>query len=148
MMRDGLLHRLSLNTPIIQAPMAGGGDTPALVAAVSNAGGLGSIGATYSTAAQIHELSRTVRAQTTQPFAINLFAPVSSDDPGEQVATALARLAPYYDELGVDLPRQLPPPAWTFDEQFAAALESGAAVFSFTFGLLPAAAMEAAKDRG
>jgi nitronate monooxygenase len=147
MMRNGLLQRLTLTTPIIQAPMAGGGDTPALVAAVSNAGGLGSIGATYSTPAQIHELSRAVRAQTTRPFAINLFAPVSSDDPGEQVGAALARLAPYYDELGVELPRQLAAAAWTFDEQFAAALESGAAVFSFTFGLLPAAAMAAAKER-
>ena len=146
-MRDGLLQRLSLTTPIIQAPMAGGGDTPALVAAVSNAGGLGSIGATYSTASQIHELSRAVRAQTTRPFAINLFAPVTSDDPGGQVAAALARLAPYYDELGVELPQQLPPPPWRFDEQFAASMDSGAAVFSFTFGLLPAAAMETAKSR-
>jgi nitronate monooxygenase len=147
MMRDSLLQRLTLTTPIIQAPMAGGGDTPALVAAVSNSGGLGSIGATYSTVAQIHELAREVRAQTTRPFAINLFAPVASDDPGGQVDAALARLAPYYDELGVELPRQLPPPAWKFDEQLAAAMESGAAVFSFTFGLLPAAAMEAAKSR-
>jgi nitronate monooxygenase len=30
---------------VIQAPMAGAGDTPALVAAVSEAGGLGCIGA-------------------------------------------------------------------------------------------------------
>lgn len=146
-MRDGLLQRLTLTTPIIQAPMAGGGDTPALVGAVSNAGALGSIGATYSTAAQIHELSRAVRAHTTRPFAINLFAPVTSDDPGERVDAALARLAPYYDELGVELPRRLPPPAWTFDEQFAAAMESGATVFSFTFGLIPDGAMRAAKER-
>lgn len=127
--------------------MAGGGDTPALVAAVCNAGGLGCIGATYSTPAQIHEMSRAVRSQTTQPFGINLFAPISADDPTGQVDAALARLAPYYDELRVDPPRQLPPPAWAFEEQFAAALESGAAVFSFTFGLLPGAAMEAAKAR-
>ena len=147
MIRDGLLQRLTLTTPIIQAPMAGGGDTPELVSAVSNAGGLGSIGATYSTPAQIHELSRTVRAQTTRPFAINLFAPVSADDPGEQFDAALARLAPYYDELGVEPPRQLPPPPWTFEEQFVTAMESGASVFSFTFGLLPAAAMKVAKER-
>ena len=147
MRQHGFLPRLNLKAPIIQAPMAGGGDTPALVAAVSNAGGLGSIGATYSTPAQIHELSRAVRSLTTRPFAINLFAPVSSDDPAGQVDAALARLAPYYDELGVEMPRQLPPPAWTFDEQFAAALESGATVFSFTFGLLPAAAMAAARAR-
>jgi nitronate monooxygenase len=147
MMQHGLVQRLNLGVPIIQAPMAGGGDTPALVAAVSNAGGLGSIGAAYSTAAQIHELSRAVRSQTTRPFAINLFAPVASDDPGGRVDAALVQLAPYYDELGVDLPRQLPPPAWTFDEQFSAALESGAAVFSFTFGLLPPNALQAAKAR-
>ena len=38
-------------------------------------------------------------------------------------------------------------PAWTFDEQLAAVLESGASVFSFTFGLLPAAAMDALRAR-
>ncbi|MBN9116415.1 MAG: nitronate monooxygenase, partial [Pandoraea sp.] len=38
-----LIERLGLSTPIVQAPMAGT-STPALAAAVSNAGGLGSIG--------------------------------------------------------------------------------------------------------
>jgi nitronate monooxygenase len=41
--------------PIIQAPMAGGATTPELVAAVSNAGGLGSLGAGYLSPAEIHE---------------------------------------------------------------------------------------------
>ena len=40
-----LMQRFGLRHPILQAPMAGGGDTPALVAAVSEAGGMGSIGA-------------------------------------------------------------------------------------------------------
>ncbi len=127
--------------------MAGGGDTPALVAAVSNAGGLGCVGAAYSTPAQIHDVSRAVRSQTRRPFGINLFAPVTPADPSGQVDAALARLAPYYEELGVDAPQQLAPPAWSFDEQLAAVLESGASVFSFTFGLLPAAAMDAVKTR-
>ena len=39
--------RLNLVHPIIQAPMAGGGDTPRLVAAVCEAGALGTIGAGY-----------------------------------------------------------------------------------------------------
>merc|ERR1719401_2525789 len=34
---------------IIQAPMAGGSNTPALVAAVANAGGIGSFGFSYNT---------------------------------------------------------------------------------------------------
>ena len=44
-----------LNYRIIQAPMAGGGDTPALVSAVCNAEGLGFIGAAYLSPAQIGE---------------------------------------------------------------------------------------------
>ena len=48
-----LTRRLTLTHPIIQAPMAGGGDTPDLVAAVCEAGGLGSIGATYLTPSRI-----------------------------------------------------------------------------------------------
>jgi nitronate monooxygenase len=39
-----LMQRFGLRHPILQAPMAGGGDTLALVAAVSEAGGMGSIG--------------------------------------------------------------------------------------------------------
>ncbi len=34
--------------PVIQAPMAGGINTPQLAAAVANAGGLGSFGFAYS----------------------------------------------------------------------------------------------------
>ena len=40
-----LMRRLGLTQPVIQAPMAGS-DTPALAAAVSEAGGLGSMGVT------------------------------------------------------------------------------------------------------
>src|SRR5262249_49100981 len=62
--------------PIIQAPMAGGGDTPRLVAALSEAGALGSIGAAYLSPQQIAETARAVRGLTSRPFGINLFAPV------------------------------------------------------------------------
>ena len=41
-----------LAVPIIQAPMAGGPSTPALAAAVSEAGGLGFLGAGYLTVAE------------------------------------------------------------------------------------------------
>ena len=46
---NALTRRLGLAHPIIQAPLAGGGDTPALVAAVGEAGALGFIGAAYLT---------------------------------------------------------------------------------------------------
>src|SRR5437773_8687724 len=122
-----LTERLGLTHPIVQAPLAGGGDTPALVAAVSEAGGLGFIGAAYLTAAQIAESATGVRARTRRPFGINLFAPLPAPAPAD-MAPALARVAPYYAELGLERPAPPELPADAFDVQLAAALDSGAAV--------------------
>ena len=63
-MRNDLLTRLGTAHPIVQAPMAGGADSAALAAAVSGAGGLGSIGAAYLTPDQIAATSAEVRART------------------------------------------------------------------------------------
>jgi nitronate monooxygenase len=81
-MRTPVTERLSLSQPVIQAPMAGGGDTPKLVAAVSNAGGLGSFGAAYLAPDQIAQYGRDVRALTTRPFGVNLFAPSAAPEIG------------------------------------------------------------------
>src|SRR5215467_4815582 len=143
-----LRKRLGIQHPIIQAPMAGGGDTPRLVAAVSEAGALGSIGAAYLTPQQIVEAARAVRALTSRPFGINLFAPVRATGHAPDARRAVERVAPYYAELGLPAP---PPPAAppdVFGDQLAAALDSGASVFSFTFGMLPADAVEAVKRSG
>jgi len=143
-----LTQLLGCELPIIQAPMAGGGDTPELVAAVCNAGGIGFIGAAYLSPEQIASSAAAVRALTTRPFGINLFAPTAPPDEVD-VEAALARLAPYYAELGVALPATSSvPTADAFPAQLAAAIESGASTLSFTFGLLPPDAMRAAKDRG
>lgn len=143
-----LTDRLGLRHPVIQAPLAGGGDTPGLVAAVCEAGALGFIGASYLTPGQIAETARAVRAQTAHPFGINLFAPLPAPEVPREPGLALERLAPFYAELA--LPRPEPPAsgADSFGDQLAVALESGASVFSFTFGVLPAAALEAIKARG
>lgn len=46
--RDTALTRLlGIELPIVQAPLSGGPSTPALAAAVSEAGGLGSLGVAY-----------------------------------------------------------------------------------------------------
>jgi nitronate monooxygenase len=146
-----LTQRLNLTHPIIQAPMAGGGDTPALVAAVSNAGGIGSMGGAYSTPEQIAEMSRAVREKTNKAFGVNLFAPMQPPERPENPRPALERLERYYAEMGLPMPpmpeKALPSTA-PFEEQFAACLDSGAAVFSFTFGMVPADAIQAAKSRG
>jgi nitronate monooxygenase len=143
-----LTERLGLRHPIIQAPLAGGGDTPELIAAVSEAGAFGFIGAAYLTPPQILEAARAVRARTERPFGVSLFAPFRAPEAPKDPRVALARLAPYYAELGLAPPEipALKPDA--FPEQFAAALESAASVFSFTFGLVPADAIAAIKKRG
>jgi nitronate monooxygenase len=144
-----LTERLGLSIPVIQAPMAGGGDTAELVATVSNAGALGSIGAAYLTPEQIIERGRLVRAQTSCPFGINLFAP--EPDPvldSTAAKRAVARIAPYFAELGLAPPVAPELPTSTFDDQLAAALETGARTFSFTFGLLPLDTIRMIKRRG
>jgi nitronate monooxygenase len=142
-----LTRRFALRHPIIQAPMAGGGNTPALVAAVCGAGALGSIGAAYLTPPQIAEAARAVRARTDRPFGINLFAPQPMPEPPRDPAPALERVAPFFAELGLAPPTLPMPPADGFGAQLGPVLDSGASVFSFTFGSLPAAVLEAARDR-
>ncbi len=143
-----LTEQLGLSHPIIQAPLAGGGDTPDLVAAVSTAGALGFIGATYLAPAQIVETSRAVRARTRRPFGINLFTPMPAPEEPTDAGPALERVAPFYAELGLPAPSLPTSGGHSFDEQLSVVLESGASVFSFTFGILPSHAIEAIKARG
>ena len=145
---NDLMQRLALKTPIIQAPMAGGGDTPELVIAVCEAGALGCIGATYLTPSQMDEVARTVRARTSRPFGVNLFAPLSVADETNEPHLAVERVRPFYDELGLPPPTLPARHSLPFDEQIAVALDSGASVFSFTFGIVPPNAIEAIKARG
>jgi nitronate monooxygenase len=144
----GLMKKLGLMHPIVQAPLAGGGDTPRLVAAVSEAGGLGFVGAAYLSPQQIADSAQAVRALTSRPFGINLFAPVRVPERVGDARRAAARVAPHYAELGLSAPAPPSTPADSFPAQLAAALETSASVFSFTFGLLPADAVEAVKRRG
>jgi len=147
-LRTALTDRLGLSYPIVQAPMAGGGDTPALVAAVGEAGGLGFLGAAYLAPDAILEAARAVRALSARPFGINLFSPVAAPAPIVDFGPALARLAGYYTELGLPPPTVPQMPAFSFDEQIEAVASSGAAAFSFTFGIPSPAALDSIKSRG
>ncbi|MEF2278584.1 nitronate monooxygenase [Deinococcus sp. YIM 134068] len=145
----GLRERLGLRFPIVQAPMAGGVTTPELVAAVSRAGGLGSLGAAYLTAGQIAEAGAAVRALTDRPFGVNLFVPESLPEvTGAEVAAAVADLSPLHAELN------LPPPTLPervredFAAQFRAVLELRPTVFSFAFGRLGMTEMTALHEAG
>jgi len=142
-----LTRQMGLAYPIIQAPLAGGGDTPELVAAVSNAGAIGFIGAAYLNPEQIAGASASVRAITSRPYGVNLFAPLPPAEPQKRPEPMLARLAPYFAELGLSAPSPPKSIPYSFEDQLAAALESGASCFSFTFGMIPPSAVQAIKAR-
>ena len=104
-----LARRLGIQYPIILSPMAGGPSTPELVAAVSEAGGLGSLGAGYLTPQAIRAAIVEVRARTRRPFAVNLFIPDSSLRPPSEreVDAATAALEPIRRELKLDRPPKM-----------------------------------------
>ena len=118
-----LTERLGLAHPIIQAPLAGGGDTPALVAAVSEAGALGFVGASYLTPDQIAAAAQAVRGLTARPFGINLFAPSARTGGARERARRARRVAPFFAELGLAAPRRRPLPGRHFAAHFEAALD-------------------------
>jgi len=133
--RNDLTRRLGTDWPIVQAPMAGGISTPALVAAVSNAGALGSFAAGYLAPDAVRDAVREIRRLTRRPFAVSFFAPEEPPAPtAGEVARAAAALRPFRDELGLGPPG--PPTGLpALREQLEAALETGFPVLSFTFGL-------------
>jgi nitronate monooxygenase len=145
--RNALLERLGIELPLIQAPMAGS-DTPELAAAVSNAGGLGSLGVAYQTPEQIRESIRQVRARTDRPFNINLFARDTGPDAKVDSAPMLALLAEIHEKFGLPAPVLPAVTADPFPDQLAAVIETRPAVFSFTFGIPGREAMARLKAAG
>ena len=75
MLHTPLFDQLGIQYPIILAGM-GGVSMHRLVAAVSNAGGLGVIGGATLDAAALREEIRKTRALTDKPFAVDLLAPI------------------------------------------------------------------------
>jgi nitronate monooxygenase len=123
----------SLDVPIVGAPMSGGPATPALVVAVSDAGGLGFLAAGYKTAQEVEEEIAAVRAATARPFGVNLFYP-TRDETDEAAIDAYARsLRAEEDRYGVSVGV----PSWS-DDHWEAKLDVVARarpdVVSFTFG--------------
>jgi len=148
-MTTSLMKHFDLKLPLILAPMAGGPSTPALVAAVSNAGGLGSIGGAYLTPEMLTQEIQETKKKTSKPFAVNLFVP--TEDPViDEVSLhrALKATKIYRDELELPKPDLKPPYAENFDKQFAAMLREKPAAFSFVFGSLDRKYLEECRREG
>ncbi len=134
MLHTSLCDLLDIRYPIIKAPMAGGPDTPELVAAVSNAGGLGVLAATRLGPDQLRQAIRAIKVQTDHPFGVNfLLAP---PEPNNQDVIAVQDfLNRFRQEL------QLPPgmtelilPPSPLAEQLQIVFEEQVSVLSFGLG--------------
>ena len=139
---------LGIDTPVVLAPMGGGPSTVELAAAVSAAGGLGTLAGGYLPPGRLREEIRRLRAATDRPFGVNLFAPTPVDATPAAVEGALVLLEPYRTELG--LPERPEITSWAEDlgEQVQVVLEEHVPVFSFTFGLLPDGDLERLRSAG
>lgn len=143
-----LAKLLDVRYPVIQAGMAGGLTPPDLVAAVSEAGGLGTLGAGYMAPEDIRAAIHAIREQTSRPFAVNLFIPEDVDVDEGKIARMNERLKPYREALHIDHPAEVKRSGPPFDEQFAVLIEEQVPVFSSTFGVPSKAVVEILKERG
>lgn len=135
-MTTTLQTMLGLELPIIQAPMAGV-QGHGLAAAVSNAGGLGSLPCAMLDAAALKAELTALQAQTTRPFNVNFFCHAPPAPDAAREARWRAALAPYYAEHGIDA-ASIPagPGRRPFDAEAAELLAAfRPAVVSFHFGL-------------
>jgi nitronate monooxygenase len=92
-----------LAVPIVGAPMAGGPGTPALAAAVSDAGGLGFLAAGYLSADRLAADVTATRATTAGPIGVNLFVPQPSVADTASLDEYARHLGPLARRYGVQL---------------------------------------------
>jgi nitronate monooxygenase len=134
-----VLERIEL--PIVQAPLAGGPSTPALAAAVSEAGGLGFLAAGYKTPGAVAADLEALRGLTGRPFGLNLFAPPAGAADAGAVRAYAGTLAGESERAGVALgePRR-DDDGW--EAKLALAESARVPLVSFTFGSPDTAVVE------
>jgi nitronate monooxygenase len=140
MLKNKMTELLKIEYPIIQAPMAGGITTSNLVAEVSNAGGLGMIGAGYMTPNQIREQIRELKQLTSKSFGINLFVPNEFAYTENEINSANELLQPIRNQLHINEENSIEIPTSghvfeSFTEQIKVVIEESVPVCSFTFGI-------------
>lgn len=131
-------QQLKINLPIIQAPMAGGIITPALIAAVNQSGGLGSLPLGYLSLDDAQSAIRKTAAVTSAPFAVNIFIPAPASEPlASTVNNMLSHVNRYRTRLG--LPAYSEIPEWAepdLEELIEMIVTEKISIISFTFGML------------
>jgi nitronate monooxygenase len=143
-----LCRIFDIRYPIFLAGMAGGPSTVSLTAAVSNAGGLGTLGAAYMEPEAIRTTIREIRKLTNAPFGVNLFVTRAPDD-NSRTPEVQQELNAMRAKLGI--PQVAIEDVKTpehFEQQFAVLLEEKVPVISTAFGVLQPHMTEQAKASG
>jgi nitronate monooxygenase len=143
-----LTKALNIKIPIIQAPMAGGATTPELIAAVSNAGGLGSLAAGYLSASEIKKAIFQIRQLTDKPFAVNVFIPERYTVDLEKIQRMREIIERCCFELDLKIGNVALPYLPSFEEQMNIILEENISILSFTFGIPEQAWLTKFKTKG
>jgi len=133
-----------LEHPIVQAPMGGGVSTPALAAAVSEAGGFGFLAAGYLAPDAVRADIEALRELTGRPFGVNLFAPPQAVPDPRAVERYARALAPRH-EVEAGVPRH-DDDGW--EEKLALLAQLRVPVVSTTFGCPERAAVARLQDAG
>ena len=144
------LERLGISIPIIQAPMAGV-STPDMAAAVSNAGGLGSISVGATDADGARDMIAATRARTDRAFNVNLFVHATARPDPMREAHWIDALRPVFAQYDAQPPAALRTIYTSFaddDAMLAVLLDTAPRVVSFHFGLPAADRIAALKQAG
>jgi nitronate monooxygenase len=144
-----LTELICIEHPIVLAPMAGAMDHE-LVAAVSEAGGLGSLPCAMLTAQTLSDQFAKIRAMTDKPVNVNFFCHTAPVPNNAQEARWRDKLKPYYEELGIDPSAPVPSSNRApFDAAFCEVVEElKPDVVSFHFGLPEAPLLKRVKATG
>jgi nitronate monooxygenase len=144
------LSRMKLDLPIIQAPMAGV-STPAMAAAASNAGALGSIGVGAAKADEAARMIDDVRRATDRPFNVNVFCHRPARERVDIERAWIDRLVPRFADASIQPPHALTEIYTSFlvdDAMLAMLLERKPPIVSFHFGMPDAARIQALRGAG
>jgi nitronate monooxygenase len=127
------MNPLQLEQPVVQAPLGGGASTPALAAAVAEAGGLGFLAAGYKSVGAFRGELQALRALTARPFGVNLFAPPAAPGDPDEIARYAERLQDEAERRGVALGEPIhDDDGW--DAKLDLCVAEKVPVVSFTFG--------------
>ena len=141
---------VGVELPIIQAPMAGV-SSPALAAAVANAGALGSLGVGATDANGAHAMIADFRARSDRSVHVNVFCHRPAQADAAREAAWLEHLRPEFERFGARPPAQLREIYRSFvedDAMLAMLVAAKPRVASFHFGLPSTERIRALRDAG